>query len=146
MRFLLFLSLLLFTVAAIGQTRVGQSSFNEDEGYMELFTKDTLTNTETLTFLADAYCKEPCLVNYGAEIDTLTGTATITYIIEEGLGSGTIAEADWIQVASGSITANDSTWTVGRTMNFGWRSRLKVSQTGTATTSVKMGASLKAIK
>ena len=146
MRILLFISLMLFTVAAIGQTRVGQSSFNEEEGYMELFTLDTLTNGETLTFLPAAYSREPCLVNFGAQIDSLTGTSTISYIIEEGLGSGTIAEADWIQVATGSISQTDADWTVGRTMNFGWRTRLKITQVGTATTSVKLGASLKAIK
>jgi hypothetical protein len=102
-----------------------------DPFYAYTFTPDTITNTESDTLLLPADFISPWSYAYHAVMDSLSGTDTLSFVIQESvLRSG---NTDWITVATGAGSGSFRTRITGALM-YGRRQRIIVNGAGTQST------------
>ena len=102
-----------------------------DPFYAYTFTPDTITNAERDTLLLPADFVSPWSYVYHIVMDSLSGTDTLSFVIQESiLRSG---NTDWITVATAAGSANVSARITGALM-YGRRQRIIVNGAGTQST------------
>lgn len=102
-----------------------------DAFYTYTFTPDTITNTESDTLLLPADFTSPWSFAYHITMNALSGTDTLSFVIQESvLRSG---NADWITIATGAGSADVFTRITGALM-YGRRQRIIVNGAGTQST------------
>ena len=122
-KIILFVALLAFSLSAKAQTL--------DPFYAYTFTPDTITNTESDTLLLPADFVSPWSYVYQVVMDSLSGTDTLSFIVQESvLRSG---NTDWVTVATGAGSASVRTRITGALM-YGRRQRIIVNGAGTQST------------
>jgi hypothetical protein len=120
---ILLAALLVFCASAKSQTL--------DPFYTYIFTPDTITNAESDTLLLPADFISPWSYAYHVVMDSLSGTDTLSFLIQESvLRNG---NTDWITVATGAGSASVRTRITGALM-YGRRQRIIVNGAGTQST------------
>jgi hypothetical protein len=118
-----FFALLLCVAALRAQTL--------DPIYAYTFTPDTITNTESDTLLLPVDFVSPWSYVYHAVMDSLSGTDTLSFIVQESvLKSG---NTDWITIATGAGSKGVRTRISGALI-YGRRQRIIVNGSGTQST------------
>lgn len=99
-----------------------------DPFYSYTFVPDTITNAESDTLLLPADFVSPWSFAYHVSIDSLSGTDTLSFVVQESvLKSGS---TDWITVATGAGSASVKARITGALM-YGRRQRIIVNGSGT---------------
>ncbi len=121
--------IILFVVLLVGALSAKAQTL--DPFYAYTFTPDTITNTESDTLLLPADFVSPWSYVYQVVMDSLSGTDTLSFIIQESvLRSG---NTDWVTVATGAGSASVRTRITGALM-YGRRQRIIVNGSGTQST------------
>lgn len=102
-----------------------------DPLYTFTFTPDTITNTEMDTLLLPVDFVSPWSYGYHIVMDSLSGTDTLSFVVQESMLK--TGNTDWITIATGAGSANVSTRIVGQLM-YGRRQRIIVNGAGTQST------------
>jgi len=117
----------LFCVAAIAVKAQTLDAF-----WSYTFTTDTITNTEADTLLLPADFVSPWSYTYSIVVDSLSGTDTLSFVLQESASKS--GNADWVTVATGAGSDNTSPLRTSVALMYGRRARIIVRGSGTQST------------
>lgn len=121
---------LLVFVLAIGLVKLANAQ-TLDPIYTYTFAADTITDSESDTLLLPADFVSPWSYAYHVAMNSLSGTDTLAFVVQESLQK--TGNADWVTIATGAGSADVSTRITGALM-YGRRQRIIINGSGTQST------------